>query len=347
MKEIGSEYYYEKLKSTENNAFHGVSNVRDSAFVFSGRTAIETVLLNEPYVKKAMLPAYCCDSMIEPFRKADIECFFYEVTYDDGLSVHVDIPENVDLLLWCNYFGFKIEMPDFSEFVRRGGIIVEDITHSFFSSKQCDNQSHYLVASLRKWGPLLSGGYCANRYTKLKYKPTDAPGSEYLAQKREAMLLKREYLYENKKLDKELFLHKFSESNRWLTENYSRLRIDNESRIIFERLDRQETVRIRRQNATILYEGLKDISSVSFLFKEDDMDCPLFVPVVMEKKNRDSIRRILIENDIYCPIHWPKPNDETESNLYDMELSLICDQRYEESDMRKIVEVFRKWKEAK
>ena len=32
--------------------------------------------------------------------------------------------------------------------------------------------------------------------------------------------------------------------------------------------------------------------------------CPLFVPLFLESKKRDGLRKFLIENRIYCPIHW-------------------------------------------
>ena len=69
------------------------------------------------------------------------------------------------------------------------------------------------------------------------------------------------------------------------------------------------------------------------------MDCPLFVPIVIAKEKRNAIRKKLIDNQIYCPVHWPHPNAECQSNLYEMELSLVCDQRYNGDDMKRIVEV--------
>ena len=93
---------------------------------------------------------------------------------------------------------------------------------------------------------------------------------------------------------------------------------------------------IRRSNAHVLYKGLDGL--IQFLFSEEDMDCPLFVPVLLE--HRDQIRQVMIDNKIYCPVHWPKP-DGCNSNLYDMELSLICDQRYGEEDMMRIVKVLK------
>ena len=84
----------------------------------------------------------------------------------------------------------------------------------------------------------------------------------------------------------------------------------------------------------MLYDGLKD--AVEFVFLKEDMDCPLFVPIITKKRNE--IRQFLTDNKIYCPVHWPKPAG-CESNLYDTELSLICDQRYSEEDMKRLVEV--------
>ena len=95
----------------------------------------------------------------------------------------------------------------------------------------------------------------------------------------------------------------------------------------------------RISNAIILYEGLTHNPYIEFLFPIKDMDCPLFVPVIVQNEKRDLIRKKLIEHSIYCPVHWPHPKATCESNLYDMELSLICDQRYNEEDMQRIIDV--------
>lgn len=60
---------------------------------------------------------------------------------------------------------------------------------------------------------------------------------------------------------------------------------------------------------------------------------PLFVPVLFESKDqRDYVRRKLIDNQIYCPVHWPIPaqipSEYKVNDIVDRELSLICDQRY-------------------
>lgn len=335
MNEIGSEFH--EMKYGNGKGIHLPDNVVDYAFSFCGRTAIETVLNNEMNFQKALLPSYCCDSMIQPFISAGINIDFYDVYYDDGLIIDLSIDDDVECLLWCNYFGFNIDMPDFHKFIKRGGIVIEDITHSFFSKKQYNDQSHYLIASLRKWSPIISGGYCASLNGELKFKPSFSPPQIFLNKKKNAMISKREYLDGDALVEKEAFLREFSESNKWISDNYSHLMIDDESISFLQSINVDYERKIRRRNATILYEGLKNCC-LDFLFKEEEMDCPLFLPVIIKDNKRDLIREKLIENKIYCPIHWPKP-DRCESNLYDMELSLICDQRYNEKDMQRIIDI--------
>jgi len=310
-----------------------------SNFVFSGRTAIETVLINEKKIKKAMLPLYCCDSMIEPFRCAGIEVCFYSVYFDKSIIAKIDIPNDVDCLLWCNYFGFEVSMPDLDTFKERGGIVVEDITHSFLSIKQFHESSDYLVASLRKWEPILCGGYFVSRKnTKIDFE-LKQPSEHFLDKKMKAMKMKSQYLSGDIDIDKSSFLTAFSESNEWISENYSGLAIDEYSKQYLLNADYQRQRDIRINNARILYEGLECNQDINFLFPVESMDCPLFVPIIISNGKRDTIRKKLIDNRIYCPIHWPHPNAECQSNLYELELSLICDQRYNEEDMQRIVEV--------
>lgn len=331
--EIGSEYHNIPADKGNGFTFHN-----DHSLVFSGRTAIETILKEIPNAKKALLPSYCCESMIIPFYKAGIEVLFYDVFYANGINIKFDNLFGIDVILWCNYFGFKNEMPDFTYFIGHGGIVIEDITHSIMSERQYHKQSHYLVASLRKWMPIICGGYCASLNGQLQHFPDVEPPREFISKKKKAMQFKSDYLCEHDESIKVEFLRLFGESNSWLAKNYSGLSIDPWSRQYLSFVDIEAQRKIRRDNASVLYNGLRD--KVLFLFSEKDMDCPLFVPILLPEK-RDAIRKHLSSNSIYCPIHWPKPQ-ECESNLYDMELSLICDQRYNVKDMERIVSVLNK-----
>ena len=312
-REIGSEFH----RVTPDSG-HGFSYPRPGSLVFSGRTAIEAVLKELPDTHTALLPSYCCDSMIFPFRVVGIDVKFYEVVWDGGLRIEINGLS--DILVWCNYFGFKNEMPSYD------GVVIEDITHSLLSESPCHPQADFLVASLRKWEPVNCGGYCS-----VETEGT-APTDEFVTLKTSAMELKTEYLHDFDKEKKPRFLKMFTDSNHWLANNYQGLAIDQFSREYISHVDVEKQRKTRRENARALYEGLS--GKVQFMFPIEDMDCPLFVPILLP--NRDKVREHLTKNEIYCPVHWPKP-EGCESNIYDMELSLICDQRYGIEDMKRIV----------
>lgn len=331
--EIGSEFnFYDSENSEGINFFNG------GHFVFCGRTAIEVIIQNTN-IQKVCIPSYCCDSMIEPFRKANIDVCFYNINYYDIIHINLNIPKDIDAILWCNYFGFRIAMPDLSEFLTRGGIIIEDITHSLMSEKVYDKQSTYLVASLRKWEPIISGGYCASLNGDLLEIDLKMPSNNFVELKKSAMKLKSEYLLSGDTELKNQFLDMFQISNQWLTNNYSSLDIDEWSKEYISTIDINVHKKIRRENAVTLFNGLEHIKGITPMFDLKDMDCPLFVPVIISPDKRNVIRQKLTDNQIYCPVHWPHPKADCVSNLYDIELSLLCDQRYNTSDMERIISV--------
>lgn len=334
MSEIGSEFSYTRI--TRGMGIQLLQNITDYTFTFSGRTAIETVLFNEPQLKNVMLPSYCCDSMIDPFRRKDISIKFYDVSYKKCLKMNISELEDVDAIVICNYFGYTVNMPELDLYISKGGIVIEDITHSFYSNIKHHFNSGYLVASIRKWEGVICGGYCASIGKKLKYKPQLSPPDSFVDIKKEAMMKKQEYLVTYDYNLKDYFLSCYSKANTWLANNYTGLTIDEYSLNLINTVNYNEHRSIRRKNAKYLHKYIKKNKYINFLFNEEALDCPLFVPVVVDKKYRNSLRNYLAKNGIYCPIHWPVPNMDCESNLYSIELSIVCDHRYDVEHMKYI-----------
>ena len=77
----------------------------------------------------------------------------------------------------------------------------------------------------------------------------------------------------------------------------------------------------------------------------------MFVPIFVPKNRRNELKQYLINNEIYCPIHWPVSKfhqlDDKTQYIYENELSLVCDQRYIEEDMYRMVKTIKQfWKEV-
>lgn len=345
--EIGSEFWIETVPEK-------LLTERDGVYAISGRTAIDLILqdiLKKRPVRSAYMPAWCCDSMLAPFEDRKVEVKFYDVslgtrmaTNDHELSINLSrISElencHTDIFYLTNYFGYENTLP--VEMVRevkeKGAFILYDRTHSFLmKDDECQELADYHFASIRKWMGIVGGAVVEG----LSEEPQllDCP---YVSIKEVAMVEKWRYLQGDKTIVKQNFLTAFGEFGHRLADDYRNYEMDALSYSLYKQKDFVAMRERRRENAAYLHEHLK---GVKFLGKLTDGAVPLFVPVFFEsKKQRDSIRKKLIENNIYCPVHWPKPQqipaDFGVNEIYDTELSVICDQRYGIEDMKEIIKI--------
>ena len=330
MREIGSEFWSVPESEKTNNLFP-----ESVQWFASGRSALKGILNELKWAKTIAVPSWCCDSIIKPITEAGKEIFFYPVLISDGL--HQKIETDCDVLLLIDYFGFYSE-----EITKHRCIIIRDITHSVFSTERKD--ADYYFGSLRKWCGLWSGGFA---WAKDEHQiSTDGSTDKgYFNLRRAAMEKKAEYINNGGKIDdKAEFIQGFIKAECILDNNIGAAAGAERDILLINKLD-IDTIRCkRRDNANILLQELQDIS----LFRQlNDSDCPLFVPIVPEKDMRDIIHSNLVDNSIYCPKHWPVSEyhrlDDQTKELYLREISLICDQRYSEADMRRIVQVIRKY----
>ena len=343
--EIGSEFETDEslIGGSKNNiVFLDDKNI----FMFSGRTCIDYILkdikISYKDVKKAYLPRYCCQSMIHPFVDNDIECKFYSLN-DDLTKAELD---NVDdcqiILIMGNYFGFNHNLYDYKQLKKiqsKGKIVIEDCTHSLFSEQRYEN-SDYRFASIRKWLPVVSGAICMKKDNFLYHPNLGKPDKRMLKLKQEAMCEKKSYI-NNETLCKESYLKKFEYFNEYLVSNYKLYGIDDYSKEIIKTFDFDALKKQRIKNAKFLIDAINNIDSTLLVYKQlQKDDCPLFVPI--KTKHRDKLKKALIHERIYCPSHWPKPSIKENHNLYDTELSLVCDQRYDIEDMNRIIECISK-----
>lgn len=298
MKEIGSEFWEIPICSEKNGIFP-----ESTKWFLSGRTALKYII-QDANISSVSLPCWCCDSMVAPFSEAGIRTSFYMEQPDT----------DADAIFVMDYFGYTGHSS-----VPKGycGIVIRDMTHSIFSAKYSD--ADYYFGSLRKWAGFWTGGFAWGNWKKnTMIPPYDA---DYVALRQKAMKEKQEYI-EGHTLSKD-YLAVFKEAELMLDRigicGAHPADIDGA-----ELLDVKTIKGIRRENAKVL------LNALSSIFELGEDDCPLFVPILTEK--RDDIRHYLMEKDIYCPVHWSK------FDWNGQELSMVCDQRYDGADMLRIVE---------
>lgn len=336
--EIGSEFWL------ENQIFlkEKIKNDNNNMFFLSGRTAIDYVidiLEQKKTIQKVYFPSYCCSSMLQPFLERNIKIDFYKVSFNNGkITYDIDCNKECDVFFAMNYFGFNKYNMDFyiDKFKEKKKIIIEDSTHSWLSKRKYNKNSDFVIASLRKWFPIISGAILINESCDWKLDTINLnDNKKYVLLKEEAMIEKNKYINNNQDVDKDKMLKKYYEANEVLEKDYKRYKIDEKSYNILNNLDMEEIIKKRRENVRTIYEFLTKQKEIGYL-KEINLeeDCPIFVPIFLE--NKSEIKNYLIKNKVYCPNHWNIPEQIgkiDEKDIYEKELSLVCDQRYEKKDI--------------
>lgn len=336
--EIGSEFWDIPRAEQENNQFSGATQ-----WFQSGRSAlgyIISVMKKKQRFGSVAMPSWCCESMIRPFAERGIEVKFYPVCLDEShrLVRNTEAVTHCDALFAMDYFGYAAG----ADSISYGGTVIRDVTHSVFSRVSSD--ADYTFGSLRKWAGFWTGGFVLSNAA---WQAADVPAAEPMYCRLREQAMRGKALYISGKSDSKDYLQTFSEAEQRLDRGDICLAADRDVDAA-RHLDIGLIKERRRKNAKRLLEALSDMA----LFPEmGEDDCPLFVPIIVPNGKRDELRRYLIENSIYCPAHWPLSEyhklDEKVQTLYKDELSLVCDQRYTEEDMVRIIETIKQfWKRA-
>ena len=331
--EIGSEFWDVPTINRRNSLFP-----ESTQWYLSGRSALIAIIAELGKARSVSFPSWCCESMIRPFVDANFSIDYYPVVLENGELVR-KVRTDSDVLFLMDYFGFSTPIPDLRGF---DGVVIRDVTHSLFSTTYSD--ADYYFGSLRKWCGVWTGGYA---WTKDGHKLEigSKSGQEYESLRKRAMEEKSEYI-KGKRTDKGYRM--VFDAAEEVLENVGIAPAANRDVELAHGLDVDEIKKRRRANA----EVFQSVFPEWLIFQKNaPTDTPMFVPVLVPDGKRDALWRYLILHDMYCPIHWPVGEyhrlDERTAFIYQNELSLVCDQRYTEEDMNRMVDTIKAfWQEA-
>lgn len=361
-REIGSEFWNNfESNNLEKGSYKAVPKWmqlgKEQKLLLAGRTAIDFVLEDiskTKNVRSVYMPSYCCSSMLQPFIDRGIKIVFYNVVSDDeGLVYQINYNISTDIFFATSYFGYQCTTMDnvIKKFLNKDIIVIEDITHRLLSEKNYCSEADYLIASLRKWFPIPTGGLAVKLRGMFKEQELKEAPEEFLKKKTNAMIKKDQYMKDydegdkRYKILKDQYLRQFRESNEILQSEYKKYLLDDLSIKTLAQLNIDNIKNKRRENATYIYGNILESKVVRLLLPKINIkeDCPIFVPIKVHSDIRESLKKYLVRNGIYCPVHWPMPKDFTlttiQEILYQRELSLVCDQRYDYRDMNVIVDL--------
>jgi dTDP-4-amino-4,6-dideoxygalactose transaminase len=306
----------------------------------SGRAALFQILRycrQSLGIRTILIPEYVCDSVVDAARQSTLEIKTYPIT--DALQMDTNAlgklgAKNTAILI-VNYFGMA-DAESQKQYIRTNypeAIIIEDDVQAYYAYQKPLGTEHFKFTSLRKWFAVPDGGLVKTKYPM----PSSAKENTFAVTKLAGATLKRIREYLNRD---DVYLEMLQWGEELIDENMESGMSDIAQRLMAT-IDTEQIAQQRMHNACVLREGLKRIPQVKELMERREEAVPLFIPIYMN--NRDEVRRAMFDAGIFCPVHWPNQQTAHAQALAQHELSLNIDQRYNEADMNRIIEIVEKY----
>jgi hypothetical protein len=269
------------------------------------------------------LPAYICDSMVQPLQQAGVALGFYNI--DEGLEI-VERPAlgSGELLLYVNYFGLK------NAYCRRlvadcGSALVLDNAQALFSPPLPCAASLY---SPRKFIGVSDGGYL---YTAVNLDSEPARDVSFDAVR---------HLAGRIDLDAAAFYQDFLQSEQRLVGRPLR-RMSALTEAILQSVDYEHVRHMRDSNFHFLHAALGPSNALRIDAAE--VIGPMVYPFVTDDP---TLRQRLHAHRIYAATYWKEVLQRDASSAFERSLvsrlvPLPIDQRYGLGEMQSILDVVR------
>ncbi len=204
--------------------------------------------------------------------------------------------------------------------------IVDDVQNYYGFGKHIDYD--YCFTSYRKWFAVPDGADILQKRTTNKVVVYTGK-NEYTMYKAAGNLLKNH----TDMIGDSVSLELLDKGENMMDEEY-RFMCSELGSSLYKRVDTVFAAEKRKNNGITLHEGLLKLG-VKHLYNDERI--PLFIPIMVHDRNK--IRKKLFSENIFVPIHWPNEDAKIQGSneLYETELSLICDQRYDKEDMERIL----------
>ena len=319
MKEIGGYFELEKLISNE---YH-----KSLIALNSGRNALIYILKSRK-IKKIYIPYYLCESVYEILKKYNYEYEFYKIKEDFTPNFEGNLDKN-EYLYIVNYYG-QLNNEILKKLKDKYKSIIVDNTHSFFQEPLKNIDTIY---NCRKWFGVPDGAYLSTNKIldiNLEKDKSKERMTHLLGRFEETASEYYKYFQKNDEIFQELELKQMSD----LTHN------------ILGGIDYEDIKNKRKRNYQMLEKGLKKINKM----KLKEQEVPFCYPLYLE--NAVEVKQKLVKQKIYIPTLWPNVLEEVSRENIEYKyakniLPVPCDQRYNEEDMKRIIELIDAFKEER
>jgi len=310
----------------------------------SGRAALALILqhLKSKGVQHIHLPAYLCQSILQPVQALGFKYSFYPV--DSTLTAQPDpLPGSAVLLI--HYFGWKNPVTEsLRSKAGKDFFLIEDACQALLSDVGfVPNEGRFIIISPRKFVPAVLGGWC-NLPVKKENPSVEIEAMVW--QSVTARMARAIYLMHSEAaLDhalEEFYLKAFSDAERFLDAHPTYVPVPQIVLDLLAGFDWEMIKQRRRNNWLTLNEQLS--GRIETIMPELSAKV---VPLgyVVRLRKRSALKAQLAKRRIFCPVHWLLPSEieaarfPDSAQLADTCLTLPIDQRYVADDLLKMAQI--------
>ena len=339
---IGGDFELTTLNYADPQQLATLTHGFEGTWTSSGRSALALVLqqLVTGGINHVHLPSYLCESIIAPIEALHLDYSFYPV--DSLLTAHPEPPAGAAVLI-INYFGWL--NPALSDWQEPPAefVLIEDCCQALLSGwNRPAANAHHTILSPRKFAGIPLGGWCNMPSSRVA---DDEDINEAFRQSLTARLLRGAYLSDKgAPVDssiESMYLSLLAGVERFLDENPTNTGVPDTALRLIAGTDWDSIAQQRRSNWLVLHEQLRNQLQPVFETLPDDV-VPLGYVVTVD--DRDRVREKLAKRRIFCPVHWPLPEQVNRTRfpqsaeLTATALTLPIDQRYTSDDMSRLAE---------
>lgn len=290
----------------------------------TGRNALEFILHTLPDLKKVWIPYYTCKVVLEPIQKLQIPYQFYSINESLELAKEPKLGEG-EYLIANNYYGLQDAYIQYLATIYKDRLIVDN-AQAFFAPAISHVKALY---SCRKFVGVCDGGIAAGvpEYLTLTMDVEDSESHN-------------EHLLIRKAQGAEAGFSKYQE-NEIKLDNQPIRKMSAYTQNILTHIDYNKVKLRRKQNFDYLHQALATSNKMN-LPVASSYACPMVYPYMHE--DAPALRQKLIANKIFVAKYWPNVEewsepDSLETWLANHILPLPIDQRYDEKDMERIIQL--------
>ncbi len=296
------------------------------ALKFQSARAAFYALLEIGKPQRVWMPKYICDSMLLPLQVLKIEIVFYDLTEQLSVCDSVQLSEN-DWLFYVNYFGICSEQE--TQLLKRfnPNQLILDHSQAFYAPPLDCLATIY---SPRKFFGVPDGGYLITQLPVIEPETIDTQS-----------VFRCTHLLERLDGDIAAGYQSFQIIEASFDDVLPRKMSTLTSKMLAS-FDYQAIKNKRNANFQFLHENLAQMNGLEIAI--EIIDGALCYPLLVE----DSIiRSRLLENKIFVATYWADVKNRTDFDSFEWKLTekclpIPCDQRYEHSDMLRIINLIKK-----